>query len=118
MWILRKRLYRFVRRIFPSLEYADHETIRRRLSYVYAFAAWQGFVALLVVIYKRRVPSNDSGVDYASFLAGAHKNAKSATIISVKGGAVSRRELSEEDLISLRQYRKEVLEKKSDAETA
>uniref|UniRef100_G3MRH7 Uncharacterized protein n=1 Tax=Amblyomma maculatum TaxID=34609 RepID=G3MRH7_AMBMU len=118
MWLLRKKLYRFVRRIFPSLEYADHETVRRRLSLVYAFTAWQAFVALLVVVYRSKAPSDDRGIDYAAFLASAQKDAKNATILSVSGTSVTRRELSEEDLIGIRQQREEIIEKKSKVQTA
>uniref|UniRef100_A0A023FNW9 Putative conserved protein with signal anchor n=1 Tax=Amblyomma cajennense TaxID=34607 RepID=A0A023FNW9_AMBCJ len=117
MWILRKRLYRLARRVFPSLEYADHETIRRRLSYIYAFAAWQGFVTVLIVVYRKNVPSDENGIDYAKFLAGVQKDAKSATIISIRGGSVARQDLSEEELISIRQQKEEA-RKKRDAETS
>ncbi|KAK8782372.1 uncharacterized protein LOC144133438 [Amblyomma americanum] len=117
MWILRKRLYRLVRRVFPSLEYADHETIRRRLSYIYAVAAFQGFIALLVVVFRKHAPSEGSGIDYAKFLAGAQKDAKSATIISIRGTTVARQELSEEELISIRKQKEEIY-KKSDAEAS
>uniref|UniRef100_A0A023G0X1 Putative conserved protein with signal anchor n=1 Tax=Amblyomma parvum TaxID=251391 RepID=A0A023G0X1_AMBPA len=118
MWIIRKRLYRLVRRAFPSLEYADHETVRRRLSFVYAFAAWQGFVALMVLIYRKRAPTDDRGIDYAKFLAGAHKNAETATIISISGSNVSRQVLSGEELETIRQQREEVFQKRNSAETA
>lgn len=104
MLLLRKRFYRFVRRVFPSLEHADHEKVKRRLSFIYAFSAWQGFALMLYIIYKRRAPKDEEGaIDYPKFLTTAHKDAHSGTIIYFGRGKPSKEHLTEQDLAKIRE---------------
>lgn len=60
MRLLRKKFYKFVRGIFPSLQYADHHKARRRLSLIYLFATWQLFGATIYYIYQRNIPQDNS----------------------------------------------------------
>lgn len=107
MLLLRKRLFRLMRRTFPSLEYADHEAVRRRLSIVYAIVAWQGFGLTLYMIYQYRAPKNEQGVDYVRLIANAEKEADSGTVFTLNRGKVARQQLSKEDLAKIRETSEE-----------
>lgn len=96
-----------MRRVFPSLEYADHDTVKRRLSYVYAFTAWHLFVFTVAMVYHRNKPSGN--MDYANFVAASGQGGKTAKIISIGPSGVVKREISEEELETYRQQRVEVL---------
>lgn len=109
MLLLRKKLYRLMRRVFPSLEYADHDTIKRRLSYVYAFSAWHLFVFTVAMLYYRNSPSGNVNMDYANFVAASSHGSKTAKVISIGPSGVVKREISEEELETYRQQREEVL---------
>lgn len=107
MLLLRKKLYRLMRRVFPSLEYADHDTIRRRLSYVYAFTAWHFFVVTVAMVYYKNTPSGD--VDYTNFITASGQGGKTAKVITIGPAGVVKREVSEEELETYRQQRAEIL---------
>lgn len=109
MLLLRKRLYRLMRRTFPSLEYADHETVRRRLSIVYAIVAWQGFALTLYMIFHRKAPKKEEGVDYMKLIATAEKGADSGTLFTLYQGKVARQNITKEGLANIREGPEETL---------
>lgn len=98
-----------MRRVFPSLQYADHETIKRRLSYVYAFSAWHLFVFTVAMVYHKNTASGNMGMDYGNFMAASSKGGKTAKVISIGPSGIAQREISEEELETYRQQREEVL---------
>ncbi|KAL1416623.1 hypothetical protein MTO96_027834 [Rhipicephalus appendiculatus] len=98
-----------MRRTFPSLEYADHETVRKRLSIVYAIVAWQGFALTLYMIFQRQAPKNEQGVDYVKLIAKAEKGAQSGTLFTLYQGKVARQHLTKEDLDQIRDGPEETL---------
>lgn len=109
MLLLRKKMYRLMRRVFPSLQYADHETIKRRLSYVYAFSAWHLFVFTVALVYHRNTSSGNMGMNFGNFMAASSQGGKTATVISIGSSGMATREISEEELETYRQQREEVL---------
>uniref|UniRef100_A0A131XPM2 Putative conserved protein with signal anchor n=1 Tax=Hyalomma excavatum TaxID=257692 RepID=A0A131XPM2_9ACAR len=101
MLLLRKRLYRLMRRTFPSLEHADHETVKRRLSIAYAIVAWHGFVFTLYMVYSRNAPRDEHGIDYVKLIAKAEKERSHGIIFSLYQGKVIRKDLTQEDLLKI-----------------
>lgn len=90
-----------MRRTFPSLEHADHETVKRRLSIAYAILAWHGFAFTMYMIYRRNAPRDEHGIDYAKLIARAEKNHSHGTIFSLYQGKVIRKDLTQEDLLKM-----------------
>lgn len=90
-----------MRRTFPSLEYADHETVKRRLSIAYAIITWHAFAFAVYVIYRRNAPRDEHGIDYGKLIARAEKERSHGTIFSLYGGKVIRKDLTQEDLLKM-----------------
>uniref|UniRef100_A0A0K8RIQ7 Uncharacterized protein n=1 Tax=Ixodes ricinus TaxID=34613 RepID=A0A0K8RIQ7_IXORI len=103
MRLLRKRFNKFVRGMFPSLEYADHHKARRRLSLLYLFATWQLFGATIYYVYKRNTPQDNSGLSPAERYVTAGVRGNKARIISLSPrGIVQDRIISEEEMKELK----------------
>lgn len=110
MLLLRKKVYRFFRRALPSLETADHEKAKRRLSIVYMIAAWHAFGAMVYLVFKSRASPETKGLSLGEFYASASTSAKSAEIITVSGFTVSKREIDNDELAQLKQKREQLLQ--------
>ncbi|XP_002410195.3 O-phosphoseryl-tRNA(Sec) selenium transferase [Ixodes scapularis] len=103
MRLLRKKFYKFVRGIFPSLQYADHHKARRRLSLIYLFATWQLFGATIYYIYQRNIPQDNSELTPAERYVTAGVRGDKARIISLSPrGIVQDRIISEEEMKELK----------------
>lgn len=103
MRLLRKRFYKFLRNAFPSLQFADHEKMRRRLSLAYMIAAWQLFGATIYYVYHSQSKTDTSGLTPAERYITSGIQGQTARIISLSPfGVVQDRQISEEELTDLR----------------